>query len=169
MPAAYSLAPESASATLSRSHVAPPCHVNRYTRFVAPPLAHTVSRQSRPVRASPSQAAGSDAPHTTWALTGSMRISPFAPYPLLVTMTEPSDRVARLSGMVPTGTVRPAGWMRHPEGKSVDPSRSGPGTSRAATSAAPASAGSMSRRRLSMGRNMVARGRHVIPLGLGAP
>src|SRR2546427_2703668 len=75
MPAGNSFAPESASAALSVAHAAPPCHTNRYTRFVAPPLAHTVSRQPPPARASPSHAAGSLARHTTCALTGSIRIS----------------------------------------------------------------------------------------------
>ena len=79
MPAGNSFATESASATLSVAHAAPPCHTNRYTRFVAPPLAHTVSRQPPPARASPSHAAGSLVRHTTRALTGSIRIRPFSP------------------------------------------------------------------------------------------
>src|SRR5438876_457688 len=153
---------------LSRSHAAPPCHAKRYTRFVGPPLAHTVSRQSRPVRARPSHAAGSGTRHTTRARTGSMRIRLFCPYPSLVTMTDPSESVTRFKGSVPIGTTRPAGRIRQPEGSNVDPSGSEPGTRRVARSAAPAMAGSASRERLSMGRNMAARGSAGIPLALGA-
>src|SRR5438093_420659 len=153
---------------LSRSHAAPPCHANRYTRFVGPPLAHTVSRQSRPVRARPSHAAGSGTRHTTRARTGSMRIRVFSPYPSLVTMTDPSESVTRFKGSVPIGTTRPAGRIRQPEGSNVDPSGNEPGTRRVARSAAPAMAGSASRERLSMGRNMAARGSAGIPLALGA-
>src|SRR5205823_278838 len=123
---------------LSRSHAAPPCHANRYTRFVGPPLAHTVSRQSRPVRARPSHAAGSGTRHTTRARTGSMRIRLFCPYPSLVTITDPSESVTRFKGSVPTGTTRPAGRIRQPLGRSVDPSGNEPGTRRVARSAAPA-------------------------------
>src|SRR5216110_1994505 len=143
---------------LSRSHAAPPCHAKRYTRFVGPPLAHTVSRQSRPVRARPSHAAGNGTRHTTRARTGSMRIRLLSPYPSLVTMTDPSERVARFKGSVPTATARPAGRIRQPEGSSVDPSGNDPGTRRVARSAAPAMAGSARRERLSMNRNMAARG-----------
>src|SRR5438094_739059 len=153
---------------LSRSHAAPPCHAKRYTRFVGPPLAHTVSRQSRPVRARPSHAAGSGTRHTTRARTGSMRIRLFCPYPSLVTITDPSESVTRFKGSVPTGTTRPAGRIRQPLGRSVDPSGNEPGTRRVARSAAPAMAGSASRERLSMGRNMAARGSAGIPLALGA-
>src|SRR5216110_2116816 len=153
---------------LSRSHAAPPCHAKRYTRFVGPPLAHTVSRQSRPVRARPSHAAGSGTRHTTRARTGSMRIRLFCPYPSLVTITDPSESVTRFKGSVPTGTTRPAGRIRQPLGRSVDPSGNEPGTRRVARSAAPAMAGSASRERLSMSRNMGARGTAGIPLALGA-
>src|SRR5438094_917848 len=153
---------------LSRTHAAPPCHANRYTRFVGPPLAHTVSRQSRPVRARPSHAAGSGTRHTTRARTGSMRIRLFCPYPSLVTITDPSESVTRFKGSVPTGTTRPAGRIRQPLGRSVDPSGNEPGTRRVARSAAPAMAGSASRERLSMSRNMGARGTAGIPLALGA-
>src|SRR3989449_354506 len=153
---------------LSRSHAAPPCHAKRYTRFVGPPLAHTVSRQSRPVRARPSQAAGSGTRHTTRARTGSMRIRLLSPYPSLVTITEPSESVTRFKGSVPTGTARPAARIRQPLGRSVDPSGNEPGTRRVARSAAPAMAGSASRERLSMSRNMAARGTAGIPLALGA-
>src|SRR3989442_2692397 len=153
---------------LSRSHAAPPCHAKRYTRFVGPPLAHTVSRQSRPVRARPSQAAGSATRQTTRARTGSTSIKLSSPYPSLVTITEPSESVTRFKGSVPTGTARPAARIRQPLGRSVDPSGNEPGTRRVARSAAPAMAGSASRERLSMGRNMAARGSAGIPLALGA-
>src|SRR5438477_2210188 len=153
---------------LSRSHAAPPCHAKRYTRFVGPPLAQTVSRQSRPVRARPSHAADSGTRHTTRARTGSMRIRLFCPYPSLVTITDPSESVTRFKGSVPTGTTRPAGRIRQPLGRSVDPSGNEPGTRRVARSAAPAMAGSASRERLSMSRNMGARGTAGIPLALGA-
>src|SRR6267143_6369599 len=83
-------------------------------------------------------------------------------------MTDPSESVTRFNGSVPTGTVRPAGRMRQPEGSSVDPSGSEPGTRRVASSAAPAMAGSASRERLSMSRNIAARGTPGIPLALGA-
>src|SRR6267143_1780379 len=83
-------------------------------------------------------------------------------------MTDPSESVTRFNGSVPTGTARPAGRMRQPEGSSVDPSGSDPGTRRVASSAAPAMAGSASRERLSMSRNIAARGTPGIPLALGA-
>src|SRR2546426_3011494 len=83
-------------------------------------------------------------------------------------MTDPSESVTRFNGSVPTGTARPAGRIRQPEGSSVDPSGSDPGTRRVARSAAPAMAGSASRKRLSMSRNMGARGTPGIPLALGA-
>src|SRR6266571_2671197 len=153
---------------LSRSHAAPPCHAKRYTRFAGPPLAHTVSRQSRPVRARQSQAAGSGTRHTTRARTGSMRIRLFSPYPSLLTMTDPSESGTSFKGSVPIGTTRPAGRIRQPEGSNVDPYGNEPGTRRVARSAAPAMAGSASRERFSMGRNMVARGSGGIPLALGA-
>src|SRR5206468_8243942 len=68
-------------------------------------------------------------------------------------------------------TARPAGRIRQPLGRSVDPSGSEPGTRRVARSAAPpiaGSAGSASRERFSMSRNMAARGTAGIPLALGA-
>src|SRR2546428_1128232 len=83
-------------------------------------------------------------------------------------MTDPWESVPRFKGSVPTGTARPAGRIRQPEGSSVDPSGNEPGTRRVARSAAPAMAGSASRERLSMGRNMTARGSAGIPLALGA-
>src|SRR5205809_683339 len=42
--------------------------------------------------------------------TGSIRMRPFSPYPLLVTRSEPSESVMRLSGSVPTATWRPAAF-----------------------------------------------------------
>src|SRR5881296_217154 len=54
MPAGNSFATESASATLSVAHAAPPCHTNRYTRFVAPPLAGATNRVA-PTAARPRQ------------------------------------------------------------------------------------------------------------------
>src|SRR5260221_9043152 len=83
-------------------------------------------------------------------------------------MTDPSESVARFRGSVPTGTARPAGRIRQPEGSSVDPSGNEPGTRRVARSAAAAMAGSASRERLNMSRNMAARGTPGIPLALGA-
>src|SRR5881296_1602182 len=83
-------------------------------------------------------------------------------------MTDPSESVTRFKGSVPIGTTRPAGRIRQPEGRSVDPSGNEPGTRRVARSAAPAMAGSASRERLSMSRNMAARGTAGIPLALGA-
>src|SRR5256885_2267915 len=86
-------------------------------------------------------------------------------------MTDPSDSVTRFKGSVPTPTARPAGWIRQPEGSSVDPSGNGPGTRRVARSAAPAMAGRVSRasrERLRMSRNMAARGTAGSPLALGA-
>src|SRR6266536_2172373 len=79
-------------------------------------------------------------------------------------MIDPSESVTRFKGSVPTGTARPAGRMRQPEGSSVDPSGNDPGTRRVARSAAPAMAGSASRERLSMSGNMAARGTAGIPL-----
>src|SRR5436309_7471978 len=79
-------------------------------------------------------------------------------------MTDPSESVTRFKGSVPTGTTRPAGRIRQPLGRSVDPSGKEPGTRRVARSAAPAMAGSASRERLSMSRNMAARGTAGIPL-----
>src|SRR5438034_10369298 len=83
-------------------------------------------------------------------------------------MTDPSESVTRFKGSVPTGTARPAGRIRQPLGRSVDPSGNEPGTRRVARSAAPAMAGSASRERLSMSRNMAARETAGIPLALGA-
>src|SRR5713101_8443560 len=83
-------------------------------------------------------------------------------------MTDPAESVTRFKGSVPTGTTRPAGRIRQPEGSNVDPSGNEPGTRRVARSATPARAGSASRERLSMGRNMAARGTGGIPLALGA-
>src|SRR6059036_3428944 len=83
-------------------------------------------------------------------------------------MTDPSESVTRFKGSVPIGTTRPAGRIRQPLGRSVDPSGNEPGTRRVARSAAPAMAGSASRERLSMSRNMAARGTAGIPLALGA-
>src|SRR5881396_4445252 len=62
--------------------------------------------------------------------TGSIRMRPFSPYPLLVTRSEPSESVRRLRGSVPTATWRPAGRIRHPEGSTVVPSGCGPGITR---------------------------------------
>src|SRR5207245_5219832 len=69
-PAVNSCALESASVTVSTLQRAPPCQASRYTRLVPPPLAHTVSRQSRPERASPSHAALSGSRHTTPPASG---------------------------------------------------------------------------------------------------
>src|SRR5207249_4370995 len=98
--------------------------------------------------------------------TGSIRMRPFSPDPLLVTRSEPSESVMRLSGSVPTATWRPAGRIRHPEGSTVVPSGCGPGITRVTTKARPARAGKASRAsraRLSMGRNMAA------PMSCGSP
>src|SRR5437660_12120176 len=75
---------------------------------------------------------------------------------------------ARFKGRVPIGTARPAGRIRQPDGSSVDPSGNGPGTRRAARSAAPAMAGSASRARWRMRCNIAARGTAGSPLALGA-
>src|SRR5438132_70266 len=101
-PAANSRALVSASVALSLVQPAPPSQISRYTRLVPPPLAHTVSRHSRPERARPSHAARSGWCHTTRPATGSTRMRPFSPYPLFVTTSDRSESVARLSGSVPT-------------------------------------------------------------------
>src|SRR5216117_360015 len=71
---------------------------------------------------------------------------------LLVTSTDPSESVSRLSGSVPTGTCLPAGRIRQPDRRSVVRSFCGPGTRRVVSTARAAIAGTPSRNRLSMGR-----------------
>src|SRR5216117_3759869 len=63
---------------------------------------------------------------------------------LLVTSTDPSESVSRLSGSVPTGTCLPAGRIRQPDGRSVVRSFCGPGTRRVVSTARAAIAGTPS-------------------------